>query len=73
MDGNVTVPEARRPLGGRIRLNLAGVAPAPEPEEPRFVERPAPASVKPALVGRELTELPPKHSGDEESGLCVIM
>ncbi|KAF0306170.1 Pre-mRNA cleavage complex 2 protein Pcf11 [Amphibalanus amphitrite] len=73
MDGHIAVPEARRPLGGRIRLNLAGAAPAPEPEEPRFSERPAPASVKPALVGRQLTELPLKHSGDEESGLCAIM
>ncbi|KAF0290075.1 Pre-mRNA cleavage complex 2 protein Pcf11 [Amphibalanus amphitrite] len=73
MDGHIAVPEARRPLGGRIRLNLAGAAPAPEPEAPRFSERPAPASVKPALVGRQLTELPLKHSGDEESGLCAIM
>jgi len=71
MDGNIAVPESRPVLGGRIRLRLAGQA--PEPEGPVFSERPQPASVKPALVGRQLTEIPTKRRGDDESAFCVVM
>lgn len=44
-----------------------------ESSEEEFTQTLVPASIKPALCGRKLSNLPPVEKGQELSGLCSIM
>ncbi|XP_014476852.1 PREDICTED: uncharacterized protein LOC106745607 isoform X2 [Dinoponera quadriceps] len=88
IDGNVeldstpaTIPAAQP----RIKINITKpLSTNKEPEEKEKVAAPetpveenakplVPASIKPSLRGRKLSNLPPVEKGQELSGLCSIM
>ncbi|XP_076175712.1 pcf11 cleavage and polyadenylation factor subunit isoform X1 [Ptiloglossa arizonensis] len=88
IDGNVeldSTPAAIPAAPSRIKINITKpLCINKEPEESKekpVAEIPAeevaeplvPASIKPALQGRKLSNLPPVERGQELSGLCSIM
>lgn len=88
IDGNVELESAQSTIPtapSRIKINITKSIVNKEPEEPKekvpTVETPVeentgpliPASIKPSLQGRKLSNLPPIEKGHELSGLCSIM
>lgn len=88
IDGNVeldSTPATLPTAPSRIKINITKpLNTSKEPEEPKekqivepqveeHTEPLVPASIKPTLLGRKLSTLPPVEKGQELSGLCSIM
>ncbi|XP_015187887.1 PREDICTED: uncharacterized protein LOC107072450 isoform X2 [Polistes dominula] len=88
IDGNVeldSTPATLPAAPSRIKINITKpLNTVKEPEEPKEkqivepqveenTEPLVPASIKPSLIGRKLSTLPPVEKGQELSGLCCIM
>ena len=77
IEGNVelseTTPQAQSVIP-KIKINLSvGQAKRDEGNEEEISEEQQLQELKPRLVGRKLTNMPPKMKGSEISALCSIM